>query len=93
MFINRIYNKLHGSTIHKSVSMSRYKFIGEFAGNYITGVAGTFKMHEKNGTLYLDKVVSTPNKQILTITHTDEHTECVWEVTFNRKSSKHKEVK
>ena len=73
--------------------MSRYKFIGQFAGQYITGVAGTFSMHEKHGTAYLDKIVSKPNKQILTISHTEEHTESVWEITYHKKSEKHKEVK
>ena len=73
--------------------MNRYQYLGEFAGNHITGVAGSFSMHEEHGSYYLTKVVSINDKQILTINHVDEHTDNGWEVTFHRKSSKHKEVK
>tara|TARA_R110002012_G_scaffold10968_1_gene49381 strand:- start:4441 stop:4662 length:222 start_codon:yes stop_codon:yes gene_type:complete len=73
--------------------MSTYKFIGEFAGKYITGVAGTFLMHEEYGTAYLDKIISSPNKQVLTVSHTEEHTETIWEITYHKKTSKHKEIK
>ena len=71
--------------------MSRYNFIGEFAGKHINGVAGSFSMSEENGSIYLDKLISTVDKQILTLNHIDEHTDSIWEVTFHRKSSKHKE--
>jgi len=69
-----------------------YQKIAEMASNWITGVAGSFHMHEDHGTYYLNKVISTNNKQILHISHNDEViTE--WKITFEKVKQYHNERK
>lgn len=69
-----------------------YQKIAEMAMNWITSVAGSFHMHEKHGTYYLKKLISTDDKQILYISHSDEMiTE--WKITFHKIKQYHNERK
>jgi hypothetical protein len=69
-----------------------YKNIASMARNWITGVAGSFHMHEDHGTYYLDKLISKHDKQILYISHTSE-TITEWKITFHKVKQYHNERK
>ena len=62
--------------------MSTYKKLGEFAGQHITGVAGSFMLTEENGNYRVEKVVSEEDTQTVNITHTDGHHKTHWKVMY-----------
>jgi len=70
--------------------MNKYQKLGEFAGTYITGVAGSFQLTEEHGNYMLDKVVSEPETQTLTIIHTDDYHKTTWKVMYVKESVEEK---
>jgi len=68
--------------------MNKYQKLGEFAGQHITGVAGSFMLTEEQGNYMLDKVVSERDTQTLTIIHTDDYHETTWKVMYVKESVK-----
>tara|TARA_R100000278_G_C5353094_1_gene122569 strand:- start:272 stop:484 length:213 start_codon:yes stop_codon:yes gene_type:complete len=62
--------------------MSIYKTLGEFAGNNITGVAGSFMLTEDKGNFRLESCHSEEDIQTLHITHTDGHHKTHWKVMY-----------
>jgi len=66
--------------------MNKYQKLAEFAGQNITGVAGSFQLTEEHGNFIIQKIISELDTQTLTIKHTDDYHETTWKVMYIKES-------